>query len=144
MIMTMLKFDDDIRDNKVVHVTATMDLDFLIAYHKLIRFCQRNRLHNGDCIVFAEKDGSILKIYPVSASDNEFTKTYFDITHTVFSSSSVAHSIIVMPFDTLLGIGSLTELDPTGMRQGLHLFKYDHENLMIMSKDGMVSLHDWQ
>jgi hypothetical protein len=116
-----------------------MNLDFLLAYHELIKFCQENKMYDRDCVIFVREDDDKLIASPVSISDDDSTDNYFSFMSFGFRETSLRYRIHIEPFDSAMSTESLRQLRPDDLREGTHVFKYICDRLVIMSRTDMVS-----
>jgi len=119
-----------------------MNLTLLVVYHRLITFCQRNKMHNGDCIILVSEEAESLSARPVSLTDDDSTDSYFEEMVAAFRQGSLKDMIHVEQTNTVLLQNLMRQLRSRDVEKGLHIFTYLDGNLMVITRDGMAALSD--
>jgi hypothetical protein len=117
-----------------------MNYILLVAYYKLIEFCRRNRIYDGDCMIFVSERPESLCVRLVSFINDEYTDHYIKEMVLMSERDIPRGTINVERIETSLLEEWKGQLDSQDIQEGLHIFHYVRESLMVMTRDGMASL----
>jgi hypothetical protein len=117
-----------------------MNYILLVAYYKLIEFCRRNRIYDGDCMIFVSERPESLCVRPVSNFDDEYTDHYIREMVLMFQRDVPRDAINVERIEKTLLEAWKRQLGSQDIEEGLHIFHYVQGRLMVMTRHGMASL----
>jgi hypothetical protein len=117
-----------------------MNYILLVAYYKLIEFCRRNRIYDGDCMIFVSERPESLCVRPVSNFDDEYTDHYIREMVLMFQRDVPRDAINVERIEKTLLEAWKRQLGSQDIEEGLHIFHYVRGSLIVMTRDGVASL----
>jgi hypothetical protein len=120
-----------------------MNLSLLAGYYELIRFCQRNRMHDGDCMIFVNENVDHLVVCPVSISDDKLSESYYDEVMLLLRANGLRNIIRLREVNSSTFAQWLQQLESMNIEEGLHIFNYESDKLMVITKDGGISLGNY-
>jgi hypothetical protein len=97
-------------------------------------------MDDGDYMIFVKEETNSLTLYPVLFNENVSDESYFNGVMFAVAQLSVKSMIQVKGVDTSITRDWKRQMDLHGIDEGIHIFKYVNDNLIIMTKDGMILL----
>jgi hypothetical protein len=111
----------------------------LTGYYHLLRYCQSNRLHEEDCVVFVEENDEGLQVVPMSIVSDDKTGIYYEEMKSVFGTDPLKSIIHIQRMYSGLCKEWTRQVETNDLEEGLHVLKYIDGELFMLTRETRVS-----